>query len=116
MFATRDQATFELGFTNTEILANKSCRILKHREQILLRNFFPYINVAKESEKKLKYRILTNETQYMCDMKCYIIPVVIGVREAASKCLFSYLESILGRHRVGSLQNAASLGTVLHSG
>lgn len=51
-------------------------------------------------------------TQNVGDVKCYIMSVVIGVSATVSKCLFSYLESILER---GSLQNAALLGTALHS-
>jgi hypothetical protein len=42
---------------------------------------------AKEAEKKLKYKSLCIEIQRMWNMKCMIIPVVIGATGIVTKGL-----------------------------
>ena len=44
--------------------------------------------VQKEEEKKLKYKNLCLETQRMCNLKCTIIPVIIGATGIVTRSLF----------------------------
>jgi hypothetical protein len=59
--------------------------------------------IQKEVEKKLKYKNLSIEIQRMWNMKCFVIPVIIG-----SKSLQKYLETIPGQHSIDSLQKLPS--------
>jgi hypothetical protein len=47
----------------------------------------------------------------MWNMKCMIIPVVIGATGIVTKALKKNLEAIPGRHSIDSLQKTAILGT-----
>jgi hypothetical protein len=67
--------------------------------------------IQKEVEKILKYKNLTIEIQRMWNMKCFVIPVIIGDTEIESKSLQKYLETIPGQHSIDSLQKTAILGT-----
>jgi len=62
--------------------------------------------VQKEVEKKLKYKRLVLEIQQMWNLKCMIIPVIIGATGLVRK----YLEDIPGKHSIDSLQKTAILG------
>jgi hypothetical protein len=56
------------------------------------------------NKKKLKYKNLSIEIQRMWDMKCVVIPVIIGATGIVSKSLQKYLETIPGQHSIDSLQ------------
>jgi hypothetical protein len=47
----------------------------------------------------------------MWNMKCLVIPVVIGATGIVTEGLKKYLETIPGKQSVDSLQNTAVLGT-----
>jgi hypothetical protein len=47
----------------------------------------------------------------MWDMKCFVIPVIIGATGIVSKSLQKYLETIPGQHSIDSLQKTVILGT-----
>jgi hypothetical protein len=47
----------------------------------------------------------------MWNMKCFVIPVIIGATGIVTKELKKYLETILGKHSVDSVQKIAVLGT-----
>jgi hypothetical protein len=47
----------------------------------------------------------------MWNMKCFVIPVIIGTTGIVSKSLQKYLETIPGQHSVDFLQKTAILGT-----
>jgi hypothetical protein len=66
--------------------------------------------VNKEAEKKLKYKNL-KEIQQMWNMKCLVIPAVIGATGIVTKGLKKYLETVPGKHSIDSLQKTAVLGT-----
>jgi hypothetical protein len=67
--------------------------------------------IQKEAENKLKYKNLSVEIQRMWNMKCFVIPVIIGATGIVSKSLQKYLETIPGQHSLDSLQKTAILGT-----
>jgi hypothetical protein len=48
--------------------------------------------IQKEVEKKSKYKYLSIEIQRMWNMKCFVIPVIIGATGIVSKSLQKYLE------------------------
>jgi hypothetical protein len=67
--------------------------------------------IKKEAENKLKYENLSIEIQRMWNMKCFVIPVIIGATGIVNKSLQKYLETIPGQHSIDSLQKIAILGT-----
>jgi len=64
-----------------------------------------------EAEKKLKYMSLCIEIQRMGNLKCTIVPVIIGATGIVTRSLRKNLETIPGRHSTDSLQKTAILGT-----
>ena len=67
--------------------------------------------VQKEAEKKLKFKCLCIEIQRMCDLKCTIVPVIIGATGIVTRSLRKNLESVPGKQSIDSLQKTAILGT-----
>jgi len=67
--------------------------------------------VQKEAEKKLKYKSSCIEIKRMWDLKCTIIPVIIGTNRIVTRNLRKNLEAVPGRHSIDSLQKTAILGT-----
>ena len=67
--------------------------------------------VQKEVEKKLKYKSLCIEIQRMWNLKCTIVPVIIGATGIETRSLRKHLEAGLGKHSIDSLQKTAILGT-----
>jgi hypothetical protein len=68
-------------------------------------------NNNKEAEKKLKYKGLGIEIKLMWNLKCTIIPVIIGTTGIMTRSLRKNLEDIPGKHSIDSLQKTAILGT-----
>jgi len=67
--------------------------------------------VQREAEKKLKYKSLCIEIQRMWNMKCTIVPVIIGANGIVTRRLKKNLETVPGKHSIDSLQKTAILGT-----
>jgi hypothetical protein len=67
--------------------------------------------IQKEPENKLKYKNLSIEIQRMWNMKCLVIPVIIGATGIVTKGLKKYLETIPGKHSIDYLKKTALLGT-----
>ena len=67
--------------------------------------------ILKKGEKKLKYKNLCIEIQQMWNLKCKIIPVIIGATEILTKGLRKNMEVMSGKHSVDSLQKTAILRT-----
>ena len=53
--------------------------------------------VQKEAEKKLKYKSLCIEIERMWNLKCTIIPVIIGAAGTVTRSLRKNLEAIPGK-------------------
>ena len=67
--------------------------------------------VQKEAEKKLKYNSLCIEIQRMWNLKCTIVPVIIGATGIVTRSLKKNLGTVPGKHSIDSLQKTAILGT-----
>jgi len=67
--------------------------------------------VQKEAEKKLKYKSLCIEIQRVCNLKCTIVPVIIGATGVVTRSLKKNLETVPGKHSIDSLQKTAIFGT-----
>jgi len=67
--------------------------------------------VQKEAKKKLKYKGLGREIQRMWNLKCTIMPVIIGATGIVTRSLRKNLEAVPGRHSIDSLQKTVILGT-----
>jgi len=67
--------------------------------------------VHKEAKKKLKYKSLGIEIKQMWNLKCMIIPVIIGATGIVTRSLSKNEEDIPGKHSIDSLQKTAILGT-----
>jgi hypothetical protein len=70
--------------------------------------------IQKEAEKKLEYKNSSIEIQRMWNMKCFVIPVIIGATEIVSKSLQKYLETIPGQHSIDFLQKNCHTRNVTH--
>ena len=102
--------------TEREVTANKPDIIFKNKKE----KTFKLIDVAipadrnvvqKEVENKLKYKSLCIEIQRMWNLKCTVIPVIIGASGIVSRNLRKNLEAVPGKHSIDSLQKTAILGT-----
>ena len=67
--------------------------------------------MQKEAEKKLKYKSLCIEIQRVCNLKCTIVPVIIGATGVVTRSLKKNLETVPGKHSIDSLQKTAIFGT-----
>ena len=67
--------------------------------------------VQKEAEKKLKYNGLCIEIKRMWNVKCTIIPVIIGDIRIVTRSLWKNLETVPGKHSIDPLQKTTILGT-----
>jgi len=102
--------------TDREVTANRPYILIKNNKEITC----TLIDVAKsadrnvvqkEVEKKLKYKSLCIEMQRMWNLKCTIVPVIIGATGIVTRSLRKNLETVPGKHSIDSLQNTAILGT-----
>ena len=67
--------------------------------------------VQKEAENKLKYKSLCIEILRMWNLKCTIVPVIIGANGIVTRSLRKNSEVAPGKHSTDSLQKTAILGT-----
>jgi len=54
--------------------------------------------VRKEAEKKLKYKSLCIEIQRMWELKCTIVPIIVGATGIVTRSLRKNLEAAPGKH------------------
>ena len=102
--------------TDREVTANRPDIIIKNRKEktcTLIHVSIPADRnvVQKEADKKLKYKSLGIEIERMWNLKCTIIPVIIGTTGIVTRSLKKSLEAIPGTHSIGFLQKTAILGT-----
>ena len=102
--------------TDREVTANRPDIIIKNKKEktcTVIGVAIPADKnvVQKEAEKKLKYKSLCIEIQRMWNLKCTIVPVIIGATGIVTRCLRKDLEIVPGKHSIDSLQKTAILGT-----
>ena len=102
--------------TDTEVTANRPDIIIKNKKEKTCTPIDAAIPadrnvVQKEAEKKLKYNSLCIEMQRMWNLKCTIVPVIIGANGIVTRSLWKNLETIQGKQSIDSLQKTAVLGT-----
>jgi hypothetical protein len=102
--------------TDREVTANRSDIIIKNKKEKTCKLIDVAIPpdrnvVQKEAEKKLKYKSLCIEIQRIWNLKCTIIPTVIGATGIVTKNKKKNLEAVPGKHSIDSLQKTATLGT-----
>jgi hypothetical protein len=66
---------------------------------------------AKGSGEEVKIKSLCIEIQRMWNLKCMIIPVIIGATGVVTRSLRKNLEAVPGKHSIDSLQKTDVLGT-----
>jgi len=103
--------------TDREVTANRPYIIIKNKKE----KTWTLIDVAipadrnvvqKEAEKKLKYKSLYTEIQRTWNLKCTIVPVIIGATGIVMRSLRKNLETVPGKQSIDSLQKTAILGTL----
>ena len=103
--------------TEREVTANRPDRMIKNKKEktcTLIDLVIPAADrnvVQKEAEKKLQYKNLCIEIQRMWNLKCTIVPVIIGATGIVTRSLKKNLETVPGKHSIDSLQKTAILRT-----
>ena len=95
---------------DTQVTANRPDIIIKNKEDktcTLIDVAIPTDRrvVQKEAEKKLKYKSSYTEIERMWNLKCTIVPVIIGVTAIVTINLKKNLEAVPGKHTIDSLQD-----------
>jgi len=67
--------------------------------------------VQREVEKKLKYKTLCIEMLRMWNLKCKIVPVIIGATGIVTNGSRKNVETVPGKRSVDSLQKTPVYGT-----
>jgi hypothetical protein len=106
----------ETVHTDREVTANRPDIIIKNKKEktcTLIDVAIPADRnvVKKESEKNLKHKSLHVEIQRMWNLKCTVIPVIIGATGIVTRSFRKHLEAVPGKHSIDSLQKTAVLGT-----
>jgi hypothetical protein len=66
---------------------------------------------TKGSGKEVKIQQFCIEIQRMWNLKCTVVPVIIGATGIVTRSLRKNLEAVPGKHWIDSLQKTAILGT-----
>jgi hypothetical protein len=106
----------ESSSTHREVTENRTDIIIKIKKgkTCTLTSVAIYADrnvMQKETEKKIKYKSLCIEIQRMWNLKCTIIPVIIGATGIRRRSLRKNLEALPGKHSIDSLQKTTTLGT-----
>jgi len=102
--------------TDREVTANRPDKIIKKRKVKTCTLIDVAITadrnvVQREAVKKLKYKSLCTEILRVWNLKCTIVPVIIGATGIVTRNLRKNVESVAGKHSIDSLQKTAILGT-----
>ena len=102
--------------TDREVTANRPDIIMKNNKEktrTLMHVGIPAHRnaVQKVAEKKLKNKSLCIEIQRMWNLKCTIVPVIIGTTGTVTRSLRKKFGTVPGKHSIDSLQKTVLLGT-----
>jgi len=102
--------------TDREVTANRPDIIIKNQKEktcTLIDVAIPADRnvVQKEAEKNLKYKSFCIEIKRIWNLKCTIVPVIIGATGVVTRSLKKNLEAVPGKHSIDSLQKTAIHGT-----
>ena len=81
-------------YTQTEVTANRPDIVIKNKKEKTCTLIDVANVVQKEAEKKLKYKSLCIEIQRMWNLKCTIVPVIIGATGIVTRSLKKNLETV----------------------
>ena len=106
----------ESSSTHRKVTTNRRDIIIKNKKEkirTLIDVAIPAVRnvVQNEAEKMLKYKSLCIEVQRMWNLKCTILPVIIGATGIVMRSLRKNLEAVPGKHSIDLLQKTAILGT-----
>ena len=106
----------ESSSTHRKVTTNRRDIIIKNKKEKIRTQIdvaIPTVRnvVQNEAEKMLKYKSLCIEVQRMWNLKCTILPVIIGATGIVMRSLRKNLEAVPGKHSINSLQKTAILGT-----
>jgi len=95
--------------TDREVTANRRDIIIKNKKEktcTLIDVAIPADRnvVQKDAEKKLKYKSLCIEIQRMWNLKCTIVPVIIGAAGIVTRSLRKNLETVPRKLPIDSIQ------------
>ena len=102
---------------STELSAKNKIQAIGSLAVPVLRYSFGIINWHQEELQNLDRKtrklltIYIIETQRMWNLKCKIVPVIIGATGIVTRSLKKNLEIVPGKHSINSLQKTAILGT-----
>ena len=113
--AERERGSYQAVHTDREVkLYRSDVKIKKNKEKTcaLLDVALPANRnvVQNEAEKNLMYKIQCIEIQLMWNLKCMIVPVIIGATGIVMRSLRENLETVAVNHSIDSLQKTAILG------
>jgi hypothetical protein len=100
--------------TDREVTTNTPDIIIKNNKEktcTLIDVAIPADRNVVQKEKKLKYKSLCTEIQQMWNLKCTIVPVIIGATGIVTRSVRKNLETVPGKHSIDSIQKTAILGT-----
>jgi len=71
--------------------------------------------VQKEAEKKFKYKSLCIEIQRMWNLKCTIVPVIIGANGIVTRSLRKNLQAVPGKYSIDSYHKTTITWNITHN-
>jgi len=99
--------------TDREVTTNRPDIIIKNKKEKTCTPIDVAIHTDRnvvQKEKKLKHSSLCIEMQRMWNLKCTIVPVIIGATGIVTRSLKKNLVTIPGKHSIDSLQKTAIFG------
>jgi len=106
--------------TDREVTVNRPDIIIKNKKEktcTLIDVAIPADRnvVQKEAAKKLKYKSLFIEMQRMWNLKCTIVPVIIGATRIVTRILRKDLATTPEKHSIDLLQKDSYTWNITHN-
>ena len=104
----------EAVHADREVTANRTDTVIKNRKEktcTLIDVAIPADRNVVQKEAEQIQEIFGTEIERMWNLKCTIVPVIIGATGIVTRSLKKNLQAIPGTHSIDSLQKTAILGT-----